>query len=86
MPGKALATDRGLHGMKNWVIDFWPLTVLRLDLAYITSEIITGVLLQKLTLSLIEFDRNSTQMPRTKSDRTGLFGGASVDASSFHLP
>lgn len=72
--------------MKNWVIDFWPLTVLRLDLAYITSEIITGVLLQKLTLSLIRFDRNSTQMPRTKLDRTGLFGGASVDASFFHLP
>lgn len=74
--------------MQNWVIDFWPLTVWRLDLAYITSEMIIGVLLQKLTLSLIEFDRNSTQMPRAKSDRTGLFGGASVDgnAAFFHLP
>lgn len=74
--------------MPNWVIDFWPLTVLRLDLAYITREMIIGVLLQKLTLSLIEFDRNSTQMPRTKLDRTGLFGGTSVDgnASFFHLP
>lgn len=74
--------------MQNWVIDFWPLTVLRLDLAYITSEMIIGVLLQKLTLSLIEFDRNSTQMPRTKSDRTGLFGDTSVDgnAAFFRLP
>lgn len=83
-----LATDTELHGLQNWVIDFWPLTVLRLDLAYITSEMIIGGLHQKLTLSLIEFDRNSTQMPRTKSDRTGLFGGASVDgrAGFFHLP
>lgn len=42
---------------------------------------IIDVLLQKLTLSLIQFDRSSTKMPRTKLKRIGWFGGASVNCN-----